>query len=326
LGAELRRRPARRLWITESGCQRCCGTNPHYAHTERANAVRGRSQGEPTCLRSIAQRNFFEQTITRESEQKALQYYRQSAELDPSFARAYVGIARSYNYLVDTQVVPVGESTAASDAAIAKALELDPDLGEAYAGRGWTLLRFHWDFPGAERDFRHALELDPSSSTAHEGLAGFFVAMSRLDEGLKEMSRAEDLDPLSSRLNTNNCQMLRFARRLDDAIAKCNAAVELAPNYWWALDTTGEVYEEKGAYAEAHKFWATEGFDASFMAMADELHRVPGVKGAFDAWLKRQRGHKSHSSFLLPTQISAERMRLLPGSKKPTSSAQVFPI
>jgi tetratricopeptide (TPR) repeat protein len=146
-------------------------------------------QVNPRAYEALLKGYFFEQN-TPESEQKSLQYFQLAAELDPKFARAYVGIARSYNFLgdsdylpnrpADTQFeVPVGEATAASDAAVAKALDLDAELGEAYAERAWTLLLSHWDFPGAERDFRHALALDPNASTAHEGYADYFVAMGR---------------------------------------------------------------------------------------------------------------------------------------------------
>ena len=250
----------------------------------------GARQVNPGAYEAWLKGNFFEQTITPESEQKALQYYRQSAQLDPSFAPAYVGIARSHNYLVDQGVIPFGEGTADADAAVAKALDLDPGLGEAYSGRAFNLLRFHWDFPGAERDFRHALELDTNASNAHEGLGTYLVILGRFDEGMQEMNRAEDLDPLSARLKTNYCEMLRLARRLEQAIAKCNAALELAPDYWWALETSGEVYEEKKEYSEAHKIWTKEGYDAPTMAVWDELHKVPGAKSVFDAWLNNQKG------------------------------------
>ena len=103
------------------------------------------------------------------------------------------------------------------------------------------------------------------------------------------MSRAEDLDPLSVPLKANYCGMLRLARRLDQAIAKCNEALELAPDFGWALETTGEVYEDKGEYSEAHKFWSKAGHNATTIGVWDEIHKVPGVKGTFDAWLKNQK-------------------------------------
>src|SRR3984885_6747356 len=84
--------------------------------------------------------------------------------------------------------------------------------------------------------------------------------------------------------------MLRLARRLDQAIAKCNAALELAPDYPWALEESGEVYEGKKEYSEAHKLWTKYGYDAPTIAVWDELHNVPGAKSAFEAWLKNQKG------------------------------------
>jgi TolB-like protein/DNA-binding winged helix-turn-helix (wHTH) protein/Tfp pilus assembly protein PilF len=249
----------------------------------------GTRQVNPRAYEAFLKGNFFEQTLRWGSTQKALEYYQQSAQVDPNFAPAYVGIARSYNFLVDQGILPIGEGTADADAAIAKALELDPSSGEAYAGRAYNLLKFHWDFPGAERDFRHALELDPNSSTAHEGLGNYFVLQGRFDEGVQEMSRAEDLDPLSAALKTDYCDMLRLARRLDQAIAKCNAALELAPDVGWVLEAAGEVHEDKGEYSEAHRFWSKAGDNATTIGVWDEIHRVPGVKGAFDAWLKKQK-------------------------------------
>lgn len=246
-------------------------------------------QVNPRAYEAFLKGNFFEQTLRWGSTQKALESYQQSAQLDPNFAPAYVGIARSYNYLVDEGILPVGEGTADADAAIAKALERDPGSGEAYAGRAYNLLRFHWDFPGAERDFRHALELDPNSSSAHWGLGIYFVLLGRFDEGMREMSRAEDLDPLSAPLKTSFCDELRFARLLDQAIAKCNEALELAPDFVLALESAGEVHEDKGEYSEAHKYWSKAGHNATTIGVWDEIHRVPGVKGTFDAWLKTQK-------------------------------------
>jgi len=187
-------------------------------------------------------------------------------------------------------MVPVGEATAASDAAVAKALALDPGLGEAYAQRAWTLMLFHWDFPGTERDFLHALELDPSASTAHQGYADYFVAMGRFEQGLQEMRRARDLDPLSPLVITDYCNDLQYARRYDDAITQCSAALEIEPDYEWALELLTGVYALKRDYADAHKVAAKLGeCDQACMAMMDELYGAPGAAGAFDSWLRAQK-------------------------------------
>lgn len=233
--------------------------------------------------------HFFEQN-TPETLQKSIQFFRQAVELDPKFARAYVGVARSTNYLANWGGTPRGEAAATSDAAIAKGLELEPDLAEAYDERGWTRLLFHWDFPGAEGDFRHALELDPGSSDAHNGLSAYLMVMGRFDESREEIRRALDLDPLSLEVNADHCRGLNYSRKYDDAIAQCKATLELDPNNKYTLYYLGEFYGRKREYSAAHQIWARYGgCDASCMAMRDEIHGAPGATGAFDAWLKAQK-------------------------------------
>ncbi len=167
----------------------------------------------PAAYEALLKGNYFFRQVSPETTRKSLQYFQQAVKLDPKFARAYVGIARTYNFLGQGEV-PVGEATAAADSATAKALELQPDLDEAYAERGWTLLFYHWDFPGAARDFRHALELNPGSEDAHEGYGDYLVVTGQFDDGLKELKKARDLDPLSPFLSTDYCMHVELCAPL----------------------------------------------------------------------------------------------------------------
>ena len=135
----------------------------------------------PAAYEALLKGNYLFRQVSPETTRKSLQYFEQAVKLDPKFARAYVGIARAYNFLGQGDV-PAGEATAAADSATAKALQLQPDLDEAYAERAWTLLFYHWDFPGAERDFRHALELNPGSEDAYEGYGDYLVVMGQFDQ------------------------------------------------------------------------------------------------------------------------------------------------
>jgi tetratricopeptide (TPR) repeat protein len=181
-------------------------------------------------------------------------------------------------------------------------------MGEAYAQRAWNLLIYHWDFPGAEREFRHAIQLDPGASNAHQGYAAYFVAMSRFDEGLEEIRRARDLDPLSLLVNTDYCVDLYPARRFDEALAQCRATLEIDPNYMFALRVTAELYETKGAYPEAHelcrKAW---GCDGACIAMIDEVYKAPGAAGGFDAWMETQKDLTGYGWFLAYAYASLGR-------------------
>ena len=243
---------------------------------------------DPRAYEALLKGNYFFRENSPETTQKALQYFLQAVELDPKLARAYVGIARCYNFLGQSEV-PAAEARAASDSAVAKALQLQPDLSEAYAERGWTLLFYHWDFPGAERDFRHAMELTPSSSDAHEGYATYLVATGQFDEGLEQMKKARDLDPLSPFTLTDYCVLLTYARRYGDAVTQCQAGLELHPDFNWGLLNLANAYLLKGDYAKARPVIAKLGCDAACTAMVEEVNGAPGNSGAFDAWLKMQK-------------------------------------
>ena len=256
----------------------------------------GTRSANPRASEALLRGDSAIQENTFESQRKGLRFFQQAVDLDPDFAPAYVGVARSYNYLagwVDLspdETVPVGEATAAAESALAKALKIDPELGEAYEERAWTLMKFHWDFPDAEADFKHALALEPGSPSAHDGLSELLVASGRFDEALWEIKRAQELDPLSLVINTDYCRVLQYARQDDRAMAQCDATVELGPDYSYGLWISAQLFERKGAYAQAHKLWQKLGpCDRPFLAMIDEIHGAPGVSGAFDAWLKKSK-------------------------------------
>ncbi len=185
--------------------------------------------------------------------------------------------------------IEAGGAISGADAAIAKALELEPELGAAYEERAWTLYKFRWDFQSAEAGFRRALELEPGAPSAHDGLAHALMVQGRFDDALGEIKSAKERDPLSLIVNTDYCQILRFARQYDRALTVCEATLKLAPDYSFALFITGELDESKGDYEEAHKLWLKQGCDAPCSAAIDEIYGAPGVAGAFDAWLKRQK-------------------------------------
>jgi TolB-like protein/DNA-binding winged helix-turn-helix (wHTH) protein len=230
---------------------------------------------------------------TPASELKALAYYQKSAAIDPSFARAYVGIARAYDFLSNYGTVPAGEAGAAADAANAKAIALDPSLAEAFAERGWTDWTLHWELINAENDFRHALELDPNLATAHIGLAHVLVATGRFDSGREEADRARDLDPASPLAETNACFLLRMIRHNDEAFTRCRQALDLNPAYNWANYNIAEIYAAQGRLNQAHDavsrglWWFFVCNSPLCFDMFDEVHGVRSKAGAFEAWLRR---------------------------------------
>jgi serine/threonine-protein kinase len=139
---------------------------------------------------------FFFQKRGEDALRSALAYFEQAANKDPSFAKAYAGMADVYavlplyaNVRVDS-VLPLGLRS------IDKAIALDSTVPEAYASRA-NLLGLGWRFPEAERDYQRALSLDPNYATAHQWYGEMLLLNARIDEALAQLRRATELVPLS---------------------------------------------------------------------------------------------------------------------------------
>ncbi|HEX6641584.1 MAG TPA: protein kinase [Thermoanaerobaculia bacterium] len=127
----------------------------------------------------------------------ALDSFRQTIEIDPAFAPAYAGLADTYSLLERYASVPNAESRGRAMAAAQRAVQLDPSLPEAHASLASVREAYDWDWAGAEREYRAAIRLSPSYSTAHHWRAMLLARLGRFDEAKQEIAMARRLDPLS---------------------------------------------------------------------------------------------------------------------------------
>jgi tetratricopeptide (TPR) repeat protein len=131
---------------------------------------------------------------------------------------AYVGVADSYNWLGGgLNYVSPSETLPKAKAAAIKALELDDTLGEAHAALAYVEWYYEWDWPSAEREFKRAIELSPSSAITHEQYAECLFTKTRFDEGLRERKRAEELDPISTHSLGGLAHAYLLMRRCDES-------------------------------------------------------------------------------------------------------------
>lgn len=155
-------------------------------------------------------------TRTPEDLEKALELFEAAVASDPEYALAYTGIADSYLFLDLYSDLPREESIRQAKAAVAKALELDDRLAEAYASLG--LLRMHSsELTAAELALRKAIELQPNSSMAHMWLGSVYMDTSRLGLGHKEYREAYMIDPLHPVVRLNLSQALAAMGRDEEA-------------------------------------------------------------------------------------------------------------
>ncbi len=206
---------------------------------------------DPEAYQLYLKGRYYYYKITPEGDQKAIEYFQQAIDKDPSYALAYAGLADTYNGLSFFNVLPSREVMPKAKAAAVKALELDDRLAEAHVSHGLVSFAYDRDWPVAGKHFERALALNPAYGDAHVAYSLYLGALGRSEEALAEMKRALELDPASPVTDHMMAVQLYFARRFDQAIEQCRKTQEMDPNFpptHWVL---GDAYAAKGMYREA---------------------------------------------------------------------------
>ena len=194
--------------------------------------------------------HYFAQKGSIDDLQKSIPYFQQAIEKEPS-AVAYSGLAGAYIALGHMMFLPPQQAFPPAKAAALKALELDSSLEEAHTALGNVKFLFDWDFPGAEKEFELAIQLNPNSVHAQSVYAGFLNAMGRPSEAITRVERGLQVDPLSLAAITDVAWELYFARRYDEAITQARKVGEMDPSYFPAHVCLGLTYEQKRNFAAA---------------------------------------------------------------------------
>ncbi|MGH7605812.1 MAG: tetratricopeptide repeat protein, partial [Gemmatimonadales bacterium] len=179
---------------------------------------------------------------TQEGVAEGIRYFEAAIAEDPAYALAYTGLADSYALHVDYRSVPVREGFEHAKAAARRALALDDGLAEAHASLAWSLFIYDWDWAGADREFRRAIELEPRYATAHQWYAFLLAAQERHDDALLEAHTALELDSGSVSIRRGVGWVYHYARRYDQARYHLTRAIEMNP-------TAAETYRIFGLTA-----------------------------------------------------------------------------
>ena len=188
---------------------------------------------------------------TEEDLKKAIRYFKNALDKDPSYPLAYCGLADSYALLALFEFIPPNEAFPNARANAEQALKINPNLAEAQVSAGLVMFQYEYNWKAAETAFRRAIELNPNYPPAHQFYADYLKAMGRFDEALSEMKRALELDPLSLAINTGLGHVLYLSRQYDLAIEQYLKALELDPKFVQAHLWFGRPYLQKGMYEEA---------------------------------------------------------------------------
>jgi TolB-like protein/Tfp pilus assembly protein PilF len=196
---------------------------------------------------------FFWTKRTEEGLNSALEYFNKAIEIDPDYALAYAGLADSFSMLpFYGGLLPEKAYLEARTAAL-KALELDKNLAKGHVSLGAVKSWYDWDWEGAEREYKLAIQLNPNYTTAHHWYYGVLIKMGRDEEALTELRRALELDPLSLIINTNLGDYFYESRQYDKAIAQYQKTTGLNPQFKPTHNGLGKSYLQKDMFEEAVK-------------------------------------------------------------------------
>ncbi len=181
---------------------------------------------------------------------RALDDFTQAIVADPQCAKAYAGLADSYNLIREYTAMPEYEAFPRAEAAARKAIELDPNLAEGHRALAFPSFWWRRDVATARREFERAIELNPNDGTTHLWYA---TALNYIGDDLKaveEINRAQELDPSSSSIRADKGKILYGAGRKEEALAllrqmKRNEPTFVSPHrYLW------QIYFDEGDYPE----------------------------------------------------------------------------
>ncbi len=224
---------------------------------------------------------YFWNKRTPQSLQQAIGYFQQAIAKDPGQARAYAGLADSYSslggllgFFSPRDFLPQAKAEAI------KALEVDDTLAEAHFSLAEIKLKWEWDWPSAEREYKRAIELNPNYAEAHQGYGTYLEALARFEEAIAERKRAQELDPLSPYRTADVGYPFYWAGQYDQAIEHYRRGLELDPSFFWSHLWIGEAYVEKGmqeeAIGEIRKAVALSGGNTRALATLGHAYAVSG--------------------------------------------------
>lgn len=183
--------------------------------------------------------------------EKGTELFRKAIEADPSFALAHLRLADALRWGGFAGYRPMSESCAEARAEIERAIQLDPRQGEAFGTSAGLRRNCAFDWPGAERDIRQALELSPGSASVHNEAAYLASVLGRHDESIRESRIAEELDPLSEEIGVYTGHRLQFARRFEEAEQQLRKVLTVHPESVFAKWSLANTLTAVKRYDEA---------------------------------------------------------------------------
>ncbi len=218
---------------------------------------------------------------TRDGLEKSIIYFKKAINIDTAYALAYTGLAESYVVLGEYQYYSPGEVFENAKNAALKAIKIDNNIAEAHNVLAAIKRDYEWDWPGAEKEYLKAIELNPEYPTAYQWYSEYLSIMGRHNEAIEKIIYAQELDPLSPIIYAVGGNITYFyARQYNKAISQCRRALEIDSNFVVAHYALVAIYIKLMMFDEA----TNEAKKAVFLSNGDlkytaELAKVYALTG-----------------------------------------------
>src|ERR1700756_743123 len=193
---------------------------------------------------------FFERNTDKDTEM-AGKYYERAAQLDPSYALAWVGLSRVRKWQAMQGLIPREEGNRLAREEVERALGLNPNLAEAHTQMGRIKQQVDFDWAGADASYQRAAALEPGNPESVRMAAAWQKELGRFEEALPLARRAVDLDPLNAGSWENLGETEFFMGQLNQALADCKKALELNPDVYPGPIQLTKIYVMQGRPQDA---------------------------------------------------------------------------
>jgi TolB-like protein/Flp pilus assembly protein TadD len=249
---------------------------------------------------------------------KAIEEFTKASELSPDLAQAYAGLADTYLLLGRNGHFSPAYAYPKAIENARKAILLDEKLADPHVALAAIRQEYEWKWAESEKEFKHALELNPSNAPTHAWYALYLGHVGRIDEAVEEAKTAQDLDPLSPRIHCGASEEYLFAREYDNSVRAANRALEINPSFGPAYGYRAYAYVEKRMYDNAISDLKEAGRLFGARAWLGRLGHVYGISGhkeeadkIIQELLKEPGQHSTGNPFLPPAPTTAMDISLV---------------
>jgi len=192
--------------------------------------------------------------LNKQDVSHSLESFAQAIAIDAGYAPAYAGYATALDAAATFAIGTPEELMPKALAAAQRAIQLDPQNGEAYTALGSVQTIYSWDWTAAEQNLTRGIALNPNDALAEFKYAIYLDATGRPQDAVTHMRRALELDPLSFFVNRRLSATLYLARQYDAALAQMQRAQEMEHSPGSTDNYLSLIYEQKGAQDKAVEY------------------------------------------------------------------------